>query len=902
LRDLLRHHREERRLSQEELAALVEPPLSPDTISNLERGRTRPHRHTLEAVCQVLRLDDDAREAVWAAWWASGAVDSPASARARTDVGGRPASQPTPLIGREPQLLVLEQRLLQPQVRLLTLAGPGGVGKTRLALALMERVEGRFDAGARFVDLSALRDAGLVVPTIASALGIHDAGSQPVLQLLAQALRTRATLLALDNFEHLLEAAIGLAEVLGACPDLKVLVTSREPLRLRWEHLYVVSALGLPDAHDLISPDRVRDAPAVALFVERARAADESFAMTAQNAGMIAALCRRLDGLPLAIELAAAQVRTLSPAMLLDRIDRQLDLLKGAQDAPARQQTLRATLDWSYALLSPAEQVLFRRLAIFAAGWKMEAAEAICSDGAIAGDEIVELLVRLVDKSLVTVSQRDGHLRYRLLDILRAFGLEQLGAHRELEPLRARHAAFYRSTAEQAATALVGPNQATWLNDLEEEHDNLRAALMWANASADADTGTCLVASLGRFWDLRGHLTEGRQWAETFLGLGSSDAWAEGCASRTRLLQTASGLAMAQGDLAAAATFAEEGLALASASGNQQQQAEHLILLGHVARLQGQFDRSAACLEQSLAIQRILADPSGIARALEALATLASWQGQDEREAALRLESLALFRSVGDIRATAVALFWLGELACRRGEYGPAAALDEDSLVLFRTLGDERSVAGALAGLGDIALAQSAWQAAATRYGEALELHRRLGDREGVRRSVHGLACAAGHGPRPERAATLLGAANALAEALGISPPLADQHQYERAVVASRRQLSRAIWEAAWTAGRALALDQAIALAEGELGQMLPSTAAPAPASVVRSPLTSRQQEVAVLVAQGLTNRQIGQRLVVTEAAAAKHVEHILDKLGATSRAQIAAWVAERALLTAHPD
>jgi len=490
LRDLLRYHRDQRGLSQEELAALVEPPVSPDTISNLERGRTRPHRHTLEAVCRALGLDDNSQREVWAAWRATRRVAVSASMGAPTTRASRVTGQPTPLIGREQELVDLEQRLLEPQVRLLTLAGPGGVGKTRLVLDLLQRVDRHFADGARFVDLSGLRDAALVVPTIARAMGIHHhAGGQPVRQALIDALRGTSVLLVIDNVEHVLEAAHELAEVLAACPDVKLLATSREPLRLRWEHLYVVPPLRVPRQPDLGSLDAVCAAPAAALFLDRARAADEAFALSEGNAQAIVTLCSKLDGLPLALELAAARIRSLSPQLLLEHLDQQLDLLVGARDASTRQQSLRATLDWSYDLLSDAERALFRRLAVFAGGCSLDAAEAVCTDFQ---SQMLTGLLTLVDKNLAQQDESaDGMPRYRLLETVRVYALDQLRIEGEHAAAARSHARYYLALAGRAAPLLDGPLQTTWLDRLEAGTTTSvsRCAGSWTGPTPTRDSG-----------------------------------------------------------------------------------------------------------------------------------------------------------------------------------------------------------------------------------------------------------------------------------------------------------------------------------------------------------------------------------------------------------------------------
>ncbi|MBV9358704.1 MAG: helix-turn-helix domain-containing protein [Chloroflexi bacterium] len=709
LRELLRRQREQRGLSQEELAALVEPPLSPDTVSNLERGRTRPHRHTLEALCQALGLDDSARQEVWAAWRARAAAGNSAATSVGMAGAGVAAGQPTRLIGREQELRALQQRLLQPEVRLLTLAGPGGVGKTRLALRLMELVAERFKDGARFVDLSALRDAGLVLPTIASALGIHDTSSQSALRLLVQALSTRPALLVLDNFEQLLEAAGGLAELLSACPEVKLLVTSREPLGSRWEHLYVVPSLAVPDRRDQASLEAVRSAPAVALFLERARAVDERFALTVANAATIATLCGRLDGLPLALELAAARVRTLSPSMLLDHLDRQLDLLTGSRDAPARQRSLRATLTWSYALLNDHEQVLLRRLGVFAGGCRLEAAEVVCSGIRI---QAMSGLLTLVEKNLLRQEDRaDGTRRYRLLETVRTYAVEQLRAHNEQTAAAASHAQYYLELAEEAAPHLDGPVLVAWLDRLEEEHDNLRAALRWLADAGDAEAGLRMACALHGFWLSRGHVPEGRAWFDAFLGLSAARASPGTCA---RALNAAGLLASNEHEYLVARDLHHRALSIAQGMDDGSTIATALSRLGDVADHLGDAPTAFSHFHQAVSVCRANRLQKELAATLQELGDAEVNRGDYPAAQRALEESLELFRHLSDRQGIARVSFSLGQVGFGRGEERLAVAWFEQSLGLYTEINRVGWVAGAamylglaLVRCGDLARARS---------------------------------------------------------------------------------------------------------------------------------------------------------------------------------------------------
>jgi predicted ATPase/DNA-binding XRE family transcriptional regulator len=740
LGNLLRRDREQLGLSQEELAALVEPVLSPDTISNLERGRTRPHRHTLEALCRALNLNEAARQTVWAAWRAAGSGPSPISDRetsVRRSVG---PTQPTPLIGRDSELLALEQRLLQPQVRLLTLVGPGGVGKTRLALKLLERVEEQFRDRATFIDLSSLRDTGLVVVTVTHALGIHEVGGQPVLQRLVEALVDRNLLVVLDNFEHVLDAAGSLGQVLGACPGVKLLVTSREPLRLRWEHLHVVPPLGVPDANEAASLASVEVAPAVELFMDRARAVAPAFALTEANATTIADLCRRLDGLPLALELSAAAIRAVSPTMLLEHLDQRLDLLKGARDAPARQQSLRATLDWSYDLLSEVERHLFEHLSVFAGGWDLKAAEAVAAVTALKASAVLDVLARLVDRSMVVADGPIGSCaaRYRLLDTLRQYARERLELRGDEEATRARHAAFFSTVAEQAEQELHGPNQRHWLQRLDADQANLREALAWVAARDEVVPGMRLVNALWRFWSIRGHLAEGRVWLEQMLLL--SERGRAAGALRIRALRGSGHLAFAEGDIEVAETRFNLSHALACESEDHLGVAASLRDLGSLAQAQGDYARATMLFQQSLDLYRELADRAGIATCLVDLGEVARHRGEYEQAQALDEEALALQRDLADGAGMAFSLNELANVARHQGDYVRGRRFATEALVLQRALGDLRGAATSLNNLGIMAQASGEPDEAARAYQEAFDLFRRTGDKHGISIVLPGLA------------------------------------------------------------------------------------------------------------------------------------------------------------------
>lgn len=730
---LLRGFRQVAGLTQEELA--IEAGLSPDAVSALERGhRKRPYPHTVRSLADALGLSEHENAALLAA------VPKRGGASAAPDVGSEPAllGPPTPLVGRERNAEEAVALLRRPEVRLLTLVGPGGVGKTRLAIRVARDGVAFFRDGAVFVELEAVVDPKRVTTSVASAFGLPDAWDRPLFDRLREYLRGKEMLLVLDNFEQVRSAAPGLVRLLPGCPGLKMLVTSRSPLGVRAEQQLEVPPLATPDPACGLDPTPIASSPAVALFVERAQAVDSSFGLTDKNAWAVAEICRRLDGLPLAIELVASRTKLLIPEALLARLTPGLGMLAGGgADLPERQRTMRRTIDWSHDLLGESEKRLFRRLSVFSGGCTLEAAEAVCAEPGSSID-VLDALSSLVDASLLRRERgEEPEPRFKMLVVVQEYARERLAESGEAAAMREQHAGHFLGLAEAAKPRLLGPEGAAWLERLEHDHDNLREVLRWAQETGAVEAGLRLAGELSWFWWIRGHLSEGRRWAEGFISKDPDGGQAEASA----MARYAAGeLAFGQGDLGRATELLEEALALYRELDDEVGIATVLVEFGQVSRTRGNEERAAALSEEGLALGRKLEQHAVAAIALNTLGLLERRRGDVEGAAARHEEALTLFREAGEGWGAAYALSNLGSLALEGGQAERAEALLEESLSLYEGLRDRAGRAYVLTSLGDVARERGARERATDLYEEALLLHRELGNERGAARALARLA------------------------------------------------------------------------------------------------------------------------------------------------------------------
>jgi predicted ATPase/DNA-binding CsgD family transcriptional regulator len=797
--------------------------------------------------------------------------------------------EPNRFIGREREIAELRRMLRQ--ARALTLCGPGGIGKTRLALQILAVAAEEFPDGTFLVELADLRQPDLVVSRIAAALGVSEEAGRPLADTLADALRPRRLMLALDNCEHLIEACAEVTgRLLASSPGLRLLNTSREPLRIAAETVWQVPPLSVPPAGT-----EALQYEAVRLFGERAAAAHPGFVVDTGNAAAVAAICRALDGIPLAIELAAARVRVLSPEQIEARMDDRFGLLTaGDRSAAPRHQTLRATIEWSYELLAPAERVLFRRLSVFS-GWSLEMAEAVCADREIPVTDMLGLIAALTDKSLVAPEPTVlGQARYRMLDTIREYAAALLAETGESAAFELRLREYSLRTAERNLAIGMARVPASWAARVDTfrrydvEAGNLARVLDWCLAHADAETGLRMCAAVSPCWIVWGTFAEGQEWLDPLLALAAASGVPAGVRGAATVVRAQ--LAMSS-DPAEAEPLASTGLELCREAGDAFWTAVALNLLGEIALHTGQAEQGADRVNQALAVAQAAGDGWNEGYALGTRAALAARAGRLREAEQLASASVTVMRRIDHQWGAARALLGLGDLARLRGHPGEAHSRYVEALPILQEVGARPEIARCLAGLGRVAMDLGATGQARQQLAGSLRLSQATGARIGVARGLEAFAALAIHEHRPELAVQLIAAASALRENAGLPPlPGARAERY----LAPARRLGEDAVARLWARGLAHSSEDAVALA---LEEERREGASPALSEVTAAPpssLTRREQQIAALIAAGHSNKDIAAELSISPTTTARHVANILAKLGFRSRTQIAAWVAEQ--------
>lgn len=851
-------------------------------------------------------------------------------------------AQLTTLIGREREVATVCDLLKRDEVRLLTLTGTGGIGKTRLGIEIAARLGETFTDGVVFVPLAPIIHPALVLFTIKHTLGlmqpVHDQSTHH-LDDLKTFLRDRHMLLVLDNFEQVLAAAPDLTELLLACPSLKALVTSRAVLRVQGEYEFTVPPLALPKWTHLPAIEALTQYAAVALFLERALSIKSDLALTKANMQAIATICVYLDGLPLAIELAAARIKLLPPQALLRQLtqtQRLMVLTGGGQDVPERQQTLRNTLAWSYNLLNQTEQQLFRLLSIFVGGCTLEAIDPVSA--MVCGQQlpVLDTLASLIDKSLLHQTEQEGEeAHFVMLETVREYGLERLQASGEDEAAWQALAAYYLGLAEQAESQYAGSEQIVWLQRLEREHENLRAVLQWLLEQGEAGHGMTMALRLGaalrNFWVIRGPYREGRVFLERALAVREGvtkavQAKALFAASNLALLQSDYQAAEAQGqesltlfrelgdrpgaayalyllawiaqdDITIDIALTEEALALFREIGDREFVAWSIYTLAYLDNLRGEYENAARLIEESLALHKVLGNTRGAAQSLLTMARIQIVsQGNLAKAAACVDESLSLLKELDDLEGIATASILRGQLALSRGDAVQARSIFEESLALYKKIGIPQGTILAFYHLAQTTAAQGDGKTARAFYKEGLAIARELRVKEWIAACLEGLAEVAVVQNTCDWAVCLWGTAEVLREAVHIPIPRVDNASYQSAVHSARLCLGERNFAALWKLGRALTPEQALALEGQEI--VLPSSeAVPPPSAIYPADLTEREVQVLRLVAQGLTNAEIADELGLSKKTIAHHLTHIFNKTTSENRASVVAFAFQHGLI-----